>query len=290
MKSKIVLAGLLSMIFIVGSQAQKDEKQWAIIYSDGKFGIIGKSGAVLIKPEYEFIGKLEDKLQPVIKSNELFSLNEKGQRTPYNPAVKGDPLPYSEGAKWGLKNKKEEVLLKPTYEFIGKFDGGLAKIFLAGKMGLVNDKGKVVLPPTYDYIFDFEKGRAIILSEFKHGLIDEKGTEIVPPIYDKIQKIGGDNYLMLKDNLWGVLNKNGHEKTPPAYQAIFKCKEGYKTVFEGKTGMLTDAGDVIFEPYYDFVDNRDNNVFITVLNGKYGLLNKNGKIVVEPTYDDITIY
>jgi len=277
------------MICIIELNAKKEEKHWARIYSDGKFGIIGKSGAVLIKPEYDMIGKREGKMLPVFKDAELYSITDKGQRAPFTYELKGDPRPFYDNAgKWGLKNKRDEELLPPTYDFIGKFENGVAKVFKDGKMGLINEKGQIVMPPTYDYIFDFDKNnRAVVLSEFKHGIINEKGSEIIPPMYNIIQKIEGENYLVLRDTLWGVVNKNGHENVPPMYQGIFKCKEGYKTLLDGKTGMLTKEGDVMFEPSYDFVTALDNKTYIVIQNGLYGLLNKSGKQLIPPRYQFI---
>jgi len=285
---KFILISLFSMGFIFGISAQKNEKGWARVYVDGKFGIITKSGVEIVKPQYDLIFNPDNKLVPVVSKGEIFAINENGQRQPYNPNIKGKAIPYSENSKWGLKNNKGEVLATPKYDFIGKFDGGMAPVSLNGKMGLISDNGKEIIPPTgYNLIYDFDKGKAIVVRDTLYGLVDNKGVEIIQPRYHRIQRIKGSNYLMMQGGLWGVLNSNGHESVAPKYSAIFPCKDGYQTFLDNKIGMLADDGTLMFEPTYDEVGNKDNNVFIVILDGSYGLLNKNGKQILAPKYQYI---
>jgi hypothetical protein len=297
MRTKIILTCLLLFAVMYGIHAQKTEKQWARVIVNGKSGIISKSGTELLKPEFDMIGKTNNKLTPVIKNNEVYAVNENGQRTPYTPEAKGKPIIFAENGKYGVKTDKDVVLIEPKYDFIDKFEGGKgpaflggsgkAYTFLNGKMGLISDKGKEMIPPTYNYIYDFEKGKALVVKDSLYGLVDEKGVEIVAPKYQKIQRIKDDNYLVMKDGLWGVLNSNGHETIAPKYVAIFHCKDGFKTFSDGKIGMLDEKGSLMFEPAYEDVGIKDNNVFIIVSQGRYGILNKDGKQILAPAYQYI---
>jgi len=288
MKMKFILISLLSVSCMFVMNAQKTEKSWARVYVNGKFGIITKSGVEIVKPTYDLIGSPNNKLVPVVNNGETFAINEIGQRLPYTPDSKGKAIPYMENGKWGLKDNKGVTLAAPKYDYIGKFDGGMAPVALDNKMGLISDKGKeIVSPARYNLIYDFDKGKAIVLQDSLFGLIDDKGVEVISPRYHRIQRIKGSNYLIMQTSLWGVLNSNGQETVAPKYSAIFPCKDGYQTFLNGKIGMLTDDGTLMFEPTYDEVGNKDNNVFIVVLEGRYGLLNKNGKQIFPPTYQYI---
>ena len=288
MNMKFILISLLSMSCILGANAQKNEKAWARVYINGKFGIISKTGVEIVKPDYDLIGSSNNKLIPVISNGEAYAINETGQRTSYTPETKGKVIPFIENSKWGLKTDKGEVLADPKYDFIGKFNDGRAVVSLNGKAGLISDKGKeIVSPMSYNFISDFDKGKAIVLKDTLYGLVDDKGVEIISPQYHLIQRIKGNNYLMMQGGLWGVLNSNGRESVAPKYSAIFACKDGFQTFSGGKIGMLADDGNLMFEPTYDEVGVKDNNVFIVVLDGRYGLLNKNGKQIIKPTYQYI---
>ncbi|MDR2621913.1 MAG: WG repeat-containing protein [Dysgonamonadaceae bacterium] len=287
MRTKIILTCLLLFAVTYGIYAQKAEKQWARVSVNGKSGIIGKTGNELLKPEFDMIGKTNNKVTPVIKDDELYAVNENGQRLPYAPETKGKQIVFSENGKYGVKTDKNVVLVAPKYDFIGKFDGGKAPVFLKGKMGLISDKGIEIIPPIYNYIYDFEKDKALVVKDSLYGLTNEKGVEIIAPQYQKIQKIKGDNYLVLKNGLWGVLNTNGHETVAPKYAAVFPCKDGFKTFFDGQIGMLDDKGSLMFEPAYEEVGAKDANVFIVVSQNRYGILNKEGKQVVAPMYQYI---
>ena len=110
MKMKFILAVLFSIVFIFGIQAQKNEKEWARIYVNGKFGIISKSGNEIVKPEFDLIGNFNNKIAPVVKNGEVYSINENGQRLPYNPEIKGKVIPFAEEHKWGLKTRTHPKL------------------------------------------------------------------------------------------------------------------------------------------------------------------------------------
>ena len=288
MKMKFILISLLSVSCVFVINAQKAEKSWARVYVNGKFGIITKSGVEIVKPNYDLIGNPNNKIVPVVSNGEAFAINENGQRLPYSPDAKGKAISYMENSKWGLKDNKGLILAAPKYDYIGKFDGGMAPVSLNGKMGLISDKGREIIPPaSYNLIYDFDKGKAIVLQDSLFGLVNDKGVELIAPRYHRIQRIKGSNYLIMQNSLWGVLNSNGQETVAPKYSAIFPCKDGYQTFLNGKIGMLADDGTLLFEPAYDEVGSKSNNVFIVVSDGRYGLLNKNGKQIFPPTYQYI---
>jgi len=289
MKMKFILISLLSISYIFGINAQNTGKGWARVYINGKFGIITKSGVEIVKPDYDLISSnSNNKLIPAVDNGQAFAINENGQRVPYTPDTKGKAVAYSENNKWGLKDNKGTVIASPKYDYIGKFNSGIAPVSMNGKMGLISEKGNEIIPPnSYNLIYDFVKGKAIVLRDSLYGLVDDKGVEIISPRYHRILPIKGDSYLIMQGGLWGVLNSNGHESVAPRYSAIFPCKDGFQTFLDSKIGMLADDGTLMFEPTYDEIGNKDNNVFIVVLEGRYGLLNKNGKQILMPTYQYI---
>ena len=104
---------------------------------DGKWGIIDKYGTILIKPEYD---ELSNPINGIIY------------------VCKGD--------KFGFYNENMDLVLKPTYNFMGTFnnqglcwvkDGSkFTKGFLkGGKMSIIDRNGKLIIPLKFENVFTF---------------------------------------------------------------------------------------------------------------------------------------
>ena len=46
----------------------------------------------------------------------------------------------------------------PTYDFVGDFSEGLARVRLDSKWGYINEAGEEIIPLIYDYAHDFHNG------------------------------------------------------------------------------------------------------------------------------------
>ena len=64
--------------------------------------------------------------------------------------------------KVGLVDAKGKFVVKPKYDEIGNFEGGLAKVRIKDKFGFINEKGGIVLKLQYSVIEDFVDGVAKI--------------------------------------------------------------------------------------------------------------------------------
>ena len=85
-------------------------------------------------------------------------------------------LPIKINGKTGYVNLQGEVVIKPRFNFGGKFVHGLAPARIDGLFGYIDRTGKYVIPPIYDYAEDFSDGYGIIYDS--HGVqhyIDRNG-------------------------------------------------------------------------------------------------------------------
>lgn len=74
--------------------------------------------------------------------------------------------------------------------------------------GLKDAEDNIILKPTYDYISDFLNGFAIVQTDDHTGAIDESGKLVVPLEYDEISYFKNGNALALKDGKIGMISKN----------------------------------------------------------------------------------
>ena len=90
---------------------------------DGKkFGLINKQGDFVVQPVY---------LDLRTKSNGLFLFSR-------------------DGIKYGFMDEKENVIIKPDFDFANSFDGPLAFIKKANVPGYANKQGTIFLANDYE--------------------------------------------------------------------------------------------------------------------------------------------
>jgi hypothetical protein len=75
---------------------------------------------------------------------------------------------------------------KDTYNCVGSFYEGRARVTLNWKYGFVDTEGNEVVPVKYDWVGNFSKGRSKVLLNGKWGFVDTEGNEFVPLKYYRI--------------------------------------------------------------------------------------------------------
>lgn len=94
----------------------------AIVWKNGRCGVIKADGREIVKPEYEKIGNFG-----------------------------GDALAYTtKDGKIGIINLEGKVIAPNVYEHIGGFHGAYAVTKKNGLQGMINKQGKVVIENKYE--------------------------------------------------------------------------------------------------------------------------------------------
>lgn len=126
---------LLMILALFGAmaalQAQKTDQNQVVadVKLDGKWGIIDKSGNVVIPCKYD---------------NEYLSFNE-------------DLAAVELDGKWGFIDKSGKLVIPCKYEYAGGFSDGLALVKLDGKWGFIDKSDKLVIPCKYEEASFFHK-------------------------------------------------------------------------------------------------------------------------------------
>ncbi len=84
------------------------------------------------------------------------------------------PQPFEHQGLWGLE-KSGKVLLKPEYDFIGRFSDGLGLVKKGKFFGYINEHGVEVIRPQFEAGFTFFRGHSFIKSNGVFSLINRHG-------------------------------------------------------------------------------------------------------------------
>ena len=138
----------------------------------------------------------------------------------------GNIAPVKIGKRWGLIDRKGQMIVEPKFDEIGQFfesffGGSVSKLVALVKdeddVGFIHENGKMV--NEYDEIGSFnEQGLALAKKDGKLGFIDTTGKEIIPLIYDDIGSFNQQRLAIVKkDGKRGVIDTTGKEIIPLIY-------------------------------------------------------------------------
>jgi hypothetical protein len=131
-----------------------------VIQKNGKAALADKDGKIVLKTNYDWIGKFHDGLALVkIEGDEEY----------------GGSRPNS----WGYIDKKGKVVIPVRFRDAYPFSEGLAPFRGANEMfGYINPEGKVVIQPQYEEINEFSDGQAQIKKNKVWFWINKEGKKV----------------------------------------------------------------------------------------------------------------
>ncbi len=111
MFKKVLITTSLTVLFFAGCSTKEEV---AIVNEKGKYGVLANSNEVIIKPVYDELSTFDDRKNKNIKTDHLHVLNLHWLHNHY-----GDDYAIAEyKGKYGVVNKKNEMLVKPIYDSI----------------------------------------------------------------------------------------------------------------------------------------------------------------------------
>lgn len=192
------------------------------------------------------------------------------------------------------------------------------------KWGLINRKGEIVVPAEFDEIRRFQndpgsKPRIIVQNGKTFGLLDEQLHEVVPPVYTlkegypEHSVINGKYLAVMKDKRYGLITEDGEVKIDFNFDEIRLIHDSmyigliYKDAAELKSYNYLNYLDwgyrakacVVFDKNfrrvmeladYEFIYYWGIKQFIVKKNGFFGVLNTNGEKIIPLEYDALSGY
>jgi len=222
-----------------------------------RWGVLAKSGKVLLPVQYEGISAFSEKCVAV--------------RT---------------GNRWGLLDLTGKEVLPSKYTSIGRFRRGFATMRLNGKTGAIDGEGREIVPPNYEDIAAVNGDVVVVRTGKLWGAVSRAGTELIPPRYDEVGRFSDTLVPVRIGKLWGAIDAIGKEVTPIQFDEIDRPSDGMTPVEQhGKWGFLDKAGALAIPPQYDDAAEFVNGATFVSLNGAQRLIDAKGAEIALPHYD-----
>ncbi|WP_375580485.1 WG repeat-containing protein [Marivirga tractuosa] len=263
----------------------------AIIFKNGKQGLIRQDGKILLPIEYKRIEWNNGKHIFVTPLNEWSILNKTGEEV---GKQKGDSVFYLNDSLL-VKNTSEFAQIFNLYtnenkqvfhaDLIGVFGNRFIlnkskQTFIAKDSNEVTTEkysGKVIwnkdffvvkkkIFQGYEFIILNTKGKTIKADSYQFldqnialkindnwGIFDENLSEVIPPLYHSIQKNGQSFIVNFKDR-FGVIDQDNNWIIPPQYREINPINNSlYKLVDKYLQESISDGNEKVeARLYYDF--------------------------------------
>jgi ankyrin repeat protein len=215
---------------------------------DGKWGYINKKGEFVIKARYDSAREFSEGLAIVgYGRSNTFDMKWQGIEKTGNAVTGKYPAmsSFKDGLssvkvrdKWGYIDKKDTMVIKPQFRYVGDFSEGLAQAkTMDGKYGFIDKTGTFVIKPQFSSAGDFSDGLAPVGIPLKpnskgpHGYIDKKGDMRITPQFWSARKFSeglaaveiGD---LSSKKKWGYVDRTGTLVIKPLFDDALWFSEG----------------------------------------------------------------
>ena len=197
---------------------------------------------------------------------------------------------------WGYMNRRGDMIMYPSFEWVDYLYDGLARATLDGRTGFIDGVGNWQIAPEYVYADRFEGNHAIVGNGEKFGFINKAGNLITPIQLDGALRFRENVAAVQVGRRCGFIDVRGEVVVPLNYLRVRSFHDG-RAVAQlpdeiegpGAIGYINKRGDWLFLDrtghVTDLGDFHDNFARARV-GRKWGYLDKRYKLVIEPRFED----
>ncbi|MCI8273604.1 MAG: WG repeat-containing protein [Clostridia bacterium] len=293
------------------------EKNVLIYEDNGKFGLIGLNGEIIVEAKYEEISSLGYKEGEILvkEDNKYGIINDRGYqliKSNYD-SITSDQF-YSEkdgykksgyivcnitdeGYRYGYYDFEGSKMLDTEYNQVIRLAevSNTDNIYLIvaknGQYGVFINNNKIINTQYQSITYDKIMQMYIVERTGQYGAINEKGMEIIKTEYSEIE-INGIYMYTKKEEEQKVFDKTGKEIDIPSNITIEATgnPEYYikieKNGEEEKYSILNANMEKVLEQEYSYIENIFDKYFIAINEqNKSGVIDIEGKIIVDFKYD-----
>ncbi len=197
--------------------------------------------------------------------------------------------------KWGMINKKSEVLIPCKYDgiqFLENTNNQIVQVYVqAPKYGLIDTLGQLTVSAIYDELGDFSEGRLAVMRNGMWGFVNSNGLEVIPCRFREVRNFSEGLAAVKLGNNWGFIDKQGNVEVEFQYSRAGNFSDGLAWVYTDKgVGFINATGDFEIPADYDKAFDFSLGVARVVSKGKYGLIDRNGDNILRPKYGNIEAF
>jgi hypothetical protein len=181
-----------------------------VILREGKRGLAGRDGRLLLAPRYDEI--------TLVDGNARLKL----------------------GDRVGLWTRRHTI--EPAFDDVAPgFRDGRLRVKQGGRWGFVDAAGKPVIPAAYAAAADFAEGRAAVSEGAKWGFIDRSGNRVIPLEHDAVGAFSGGLAPFKRGDRWGYLDATGKVVIEPQFVGAAPFIDKHAAVETDQGRALVDA-------------------------------------------------
>lgn len=200
--------------------------------------------------------------------------------------------------KWGFINKEGKVVIKPIYNEVSPFVGGLASVSNGRRWSYINSKGDIVIGDKFN-VREKEPGKYFAELAFNSQVY--MGDKIESGFFDrngdlKFSCQNGSDFkegfaAICIENKWGFIDTTGTIRITPKYMSVLDgFSQGLCGVYVNHNwGFIDKTGDIVIVAKYEEVHPFQEDIAPVLMDGKWGFVDRLGNLIIANKFDNIQI-
>lgn len=154
-----------------------------------------------------------------------------------------DLVVFNEDGKFGLKDKKDNVIVKPEYSKLIRVGTTSWIVQKRNRFGLIDCEGNYLVKPKFRHV-ERVFGKYVKLgNDNDYGLYDETGKAIIPPEYSSIDPMFGRMFLICKNYKYGIVDFDGKVLLNTMFEDIYMPNpQALRVQYEGEWYQIEKSG------------------------------------------------
>lgn len=196
---------------------------------------------------------------------------------------------FEKDGKYGLRNTKDKVIIKPSYDYIHPLQEKYFLVEIDKKIGVITETGSIVLNPIFDEVKELNSNDFIVSDRGQWGILTTAQRIILPLEYTGIDQLSDYLYIVSKGDQKGIIDISGKVIQPAVCSEIKALSDFMYLLKKGSTSTIIDnLGNYVMTGNFDSIKKIPiGNMYEVKANGRIGIIDLDGKLSLNAEYDEI---
>ena len=230
---------------------------------NGYWGLIDTKGSWIVEPQFKFMDYQGNTAIRVCKDDYLYGLIDRTGEVilPFEykqiRTIKNGLAPVLADGKWGYVNSEGQIVFDFQFDQAFEFSNGRAGVIRENKLGFIDETGKLVIPYTYNVgqpnaLAGFSEGLTAVEIKGKYGFINTEGELVIKPRFETAGFFSEGLAAVQLHGKSGFINHDGKFVIPPKYGPLVgPFTYGQTVVHLEETGQyytINKEGKIVYPP------------------------------------------